>query len=106
MKVYNNLLNFLLADDAAPTTHSAEDFQRFMIHYTEVYHDSAVTISVKKPHVMAQDTTLYHTYQSRKQLQHLQTLTPAYYNYNYNNNFRSHCGRKEQLMYEAALRTL
>lgn len=48
------LHDFLFTDDAAITTHSAEDLQQLMSHFSEACHDFRLTISLKKKQVMGQ----------------------------------------------------
>ncbi|XP_050707960.1 uncharacterized protein LOC126993145 [Eriocheir sinensis] len=47
--------DFLFADDAAVTAHSAEGLQQLMIRFNEACDDFGLTISLKKTQVMGQD---------------------------------------------------
>ena len=47
--------NFLFADDAAVTTHTEEELQQLMQHFTVACEDFGLTISLKKTQVMGQD---------------------------------------------------
>lgn len=47
--------DLLFADDAAITTHSAQDLQRLMTRFSDACRDFGLTISLKKTEVMAQD---------------------------------------------------
>eukprot|EP00745_Piridium_sociabile_P043277 TRINITY_DN8831_c0_g1_i1.p1 TRINITY_DN8831_c0_g1~~TRINITY_DN8831_c0_g1_i1.p1 ORF type:complete len:1016 (+),score=240.62 TRINITY_DN8831_c0_g1_i1:1061-4108(+) len=49
------LRDFLFADDAAITTHSAEELQQLMNRFSEACHDFGLTISLKKTKIMGQD---------------------------------------------------
>ena len=49
------LRDFLFADDAAVTAHSAEDLQQLMICFSDACQDFGLTISLKKTQVMGQD---------------------------------------------------
>ena len=46
--------DFLFADDAAITAHSAEDLQQLMNRFRKAFQDFGVTISLKKTPVIAQ----------------------------------------------------
>ena len=46
--------NFLFADDAAITAHSAEDLQQLMNRFRKAFQDFGLTISLKKTRVIAQ----------------------------------------------------
>ena len=48
--------DFLFADDAAVTAHSAEDLQQLMTRFSDACQDFGLTISLKKTQVMGQDT--------------------------------------------------
>ena len=50
------LRDFLVADDAAVTAHSAEDLQQLMTRFSDACQDFGLTISLKKTQVMGQDT--------------------------------------------------
>ena len=50
------LRDFLFADDAAVTAHSAEDLQQLMTRFSDACQDFGLTISLKKTQVMGQDT--------------------------------------------------
>ena len=50
-----HLRDFLFADDAAITTHSARDLQSLMDHFSKACQDFGLTISQKKTQVMSQD---------------------------------------------------
>ena len=50
------LHDFLFADDAAVTAHSAEDLQQLMARFSYACQDFGLTISLKKTQVMGQDT--------------------------------------------------
>ena len=50
------LRDFLSADDAAVTAHSAEDLQPLMTRFSDACQDFGLTISLKKTQVMGQDT--------------------------------------------------
>ena len=50
------LHDFLFADDAAVTAHSAEDLQQFMTRFSDACRDFGLTISLKKTQVIGQDT--------------------------------------------------
>ena len=50
------LRDFLFADDAAVTTHTAEDLQRLMTCFSDACRDFGLTINLKKTQVMGQDT--------------------------------------------------
>ena len=50
------LRDFLFADDAAVTAHSAEDLQQLMTRFIDACQDFGLTISLKKTQVMGQDT--------------------------------------------------
>ena len=50
------LRDFLFADDAAVTAHSAEDLQQLMTRFSDAYQDFGLTIILKKTQVMGQDT--------------------------------------------------
>ena len=50
------LLDFLFADDAAVTAHSAEDLQQLMTRFSDACQDFRLTIRLKKTLVMGQDT--------------------------------------------------
>ena len=47
--------DFLFADDAAITAHSAEDLQQLMNRFRKAFQDFGLTISLKKTRVMAQN---------------------------------------------------
>ena len=49
------LRNFLFADDAAVTAHSAKDLQQLMTRFSNACQDFGLTISLKKTQVMGQD---------------------------------------------------
>ena len=49
------LLDFLFADDAAVTAHSAKDLQQLMTRFSNACQDFGLTISLKKTQVMGQD---------------------------------------------------
>ena len=49
------LRDFLIADDAAVTAHSAEDLQQLMTRFSDTCQDFGLTISLKKTQVMGQD---------------------------------------------------
>ena len=51
------LRDFLFAEDAAVTAHSAEDLQQLMTRFSDACQDFGLTISLKKTQVMGQDTT-------------------------------------------------
>ena len=50
------LRDFLFADDAAVTAHSAEDVQQLMTRFSDACQDFGLTISLKKTQVMGQNT--------------------------------------------------
>ena len=50
------LRDFLFADDAPVTAHSAEDLQQLMTRFSDACQDFRLTISLKKTQVMGQDT--------------------------------------------------
>ena len=50
------LRDFLFADDAAVTAHSAEDLQQLITRFSDACQDFGLTISLKKTQVMGQDT--------------------------------------------------
>ena len=50
------LRDFLFADDAAVTAHSAEDLKHLMTRFSDACQDFGLTISLKKTQVMGQDT--------------------------------------------------
>ena len=50
------LRDFLFADDAAVTAHSAEDLQQLTTRFSDAYQDFRLTTSLKKTQVMGQDT--------------------------------------------------
>ena len=50
------LRDFLFADDAAVTAHSAEDLQQLLTRFSDACQDFRLTISLKKTQVMGQDT--------------------------------------------------
>ena len=47
--------DFLFADDAAITAHSADDLQQLMNRFGKAFQDFGLTISLKKTRVMAQN---------------------------------------------------
>ena len=49
------LHDFLFADDAAVTAHSAEDLQQLMTHFSDACQDFGLTTSLKKTQIMGQD---------------------------------------------------
>ena len=50
------LRDFLFADDAAVTAHTAEDLQQLMTRFSDACQDFGLIISLKKTQVMGQDT--------------------------------------------------
>jgi len=53
-----HLRDFLFADDAAFTTHSAEDLQQLMTRFNNACRDFGLTISLQRTQVMAQDVDI------------------------------------------------